>query len=102
MSLEIINVSKTYSKPLSSKKVEAVKDVSFEIKKGEIFALLGPNGAGKSTLIKMIAGLVIPSDGKILYQNKRIRTHEMCVKIGAKIVRVWHRVILDWSDVDDE
>jgi len=77
MSLEIINVFKTYKKPLSKKKVEAVKDVSFEIKKGEIFALLGPNGAGKSTLIKMIAGLVTPSGGKILYQGKRIRTHEM-------------------------
>jgi ABC-2 type transport system ATP-binding protein len=43
----------------------AVDDISFEIKKGEIFAFLGPNGAGKSTTIKMLTTLLEPTDGKI-------------------------------------
>lgn len=46
--------------------IEAVKGVSFEIKKGEVFGLLGPNGAGKTTTIKMIAGLLKPSSGKVI------------------------------------
>ena len=43
----------------------AVEDVSFELAPGEIFALLGPNGAGKTTTLRMIAGLIRPSDGSI-------------------------------------
>ena len=43
----------------------AVKDLSLNIKEGEIIALLGPNGAGKTTLISMICGIVSPSSGKI-------------------------------------
>ncbi len=44
----------------------AVDDISFEVKKGEIFAFLGPNGAGKSTTIKMLTTLLRPTDGKIV------------------------------------
>ncbi len=43
--------------------VEAVKGVSFDVGRGEIFALLGPNGAGKSTTIKMLCTLALPTDG---------------------------------------
>ena len=45
---------------------EAVKGISFSIKKGEIFGLVGPNGAGKSTTIKMIATLLKPTGGEII------------------------------------
>jgi len=45
--------------------IEAVKNVSFEIKKGEIVGYIGPNGAGKSTTIKMLSGILIPDSGKI-------------------------------------
>ncbi|MDP4156910.1 MAG: ATP-binding cassette domain-containing protein, partial [Bacillota bacterium] len=45
--------------------VEAVKDVSFTINTGEIVGFLGPNGAGKTTTIKMLAGLLHPTSGKI-------------------------------------
>lgn len=44
---------------------EAVKDISFNIKKGELVAFVGPNGAGKSTTIKMLTGIIHPSDGEI-------------------------------------
>ena len=44
----------------------AVKDVSFNVNKGEMFALLGPNGAGKSTTIKMLTTLIKPTSGKLI------------------------------------
>ena len=43
----------------------AVNKISFEIGAGEIFGLLGPNGAGKTTTLRMIAGLITPSDGTV-------------------------------------
>src|ERR1700704_4861431 len=43
----------------------AVDDISFQVKKGEIFAFLGPNGAGKSTTIKMLTTLLLPTTGSI-------------------------------------
>jgi ABC-2 type transport system ATP-binding protein len=46
-------------------KIEAVKEVSFSVEKGESFSLLGPNGAGKSTIINMITGLYPPTSGEI-------------------------------------
>jgi len=54
------NLLKTFGK------ITAVKRISFEVKKGEIFGFLGPNGAGKTTTIKMLTTLLNPSDGKIL------------------------------------
>ena len=45
--------------------IEAVKDVSFQINKGEIVGYIGPNGAGKSTTIKMLSGILVPDSGKI-------------------------------------
>ncbi len=55
--LEVKQISKQYSKVLAADKV------SFEIKKGEIFALIGPNGAGKTTTIRMLTGLSRPTGG---------------------------------------
>lgn len=70
MALEVRNLRKIYKKPFSRKPpFEAVKDISFQIKPGEIYALLGPNGAGKSTTIKMIAGLIKPTSGQIILDD---------------------------------
>jgi len=44
----------------------AVDDISFDVKRGEIFAFLGPNGAGKSTTIKMLTTLLSPTSGSLL------------------------------------
>ena len=63
MSQDLISInklSKTYSNGLN-----ALKNVSLNIKKGEILAMLGPNGAGKTTLISIICGIVTPSSGKV-------------------------------------
>jgi ABC-2 type transport system ATP-binding protein len=54
------NLSKHYGR------IEAVKNIDFHIKKGEIIGFLGPNGAGKSTTMNMITGYMAPSEGKIL------------------------------------
>jgi len=47
------------------KEVQAVKDISFTVEKGEILAFIGPNGAGKSTTIKMLTGILNPTSGEI-------------------------------------
>jgi ABC-2 type transport system ATP-binding protein len=74
--LEAIRLSKRYGD------VQAVKDVSFSVARGEIFALLGPNGAGKSTTIKMLCTLARPTAGTatvdgfdVCRQPKAVRRH---------------------------
>ena len=59
--ISVANLSKVYASGF-----EALKDVTLDIRRGEIFALLGPNGAGKTTLISIICGLVNPSSGRVL------------------------------------
>jgi ABC-2 type transport system ATP-binding protein len=54
---------------------EAVKDLSFEVKEGQIFALLGANGAGKSTTLRMIATILTPTAGEITVGGLDTRTH---------------------------
>lgn len=59
------NLSKTFRDFWWRPRVEAVKDITFSIKKGEVFGLLGPNGSGKSTTIKMLLGLLNPTQGSL-------------------------------------
>jgi len=67
--ISVSNLSKTYASGLS-----AVRNVSLEIRRGEIFALLGPNGAGKTTLISIICGIVNPTQGTVLVDGHDIVT----------------------------
>jgi Cu-processing system ATP-binding protein len=53
-------------------KLSALKNVDLELNMGRSYALVGPNGSGKTTLIKSILGLVIPSSGEIIFDNKSI------------------------------
>lgn len=50
----------------------AVNDVSFDVEAGKIYALLGPNGSGKTTWMKMVAGLIKPTSGEILFKGNPI------------------------------
>ena len=52
--------------------LEAIKDVSFEVKRGTITGLIGPNGAGKTTLFNCINGMYHPTNGKIFFQDEEI------------------------------
>jgi len=73
MGLSVENLRKTYRAPLSRKPpMEAVRGVNFEIRSGEIYALLGPNGAGKTSIIKMLAGLVVPTSGRIILNGREM------------------------------
>ncbi|HKS30374.1 MAG TPA: ABC transporter ATP-binding protein [Pyrinomonadaceae bacterium] len=75
VAVSIEHLSKTYPVPLARFKgffrrsgkppVEALRDVSLEVREGEIFGLIGPNGAGKTTLTKIIATLVQPTEGTV-------------------------------------
>ena len=64
--LKVKNVTKYYGN------FKAVDNISFEVKKGEIFGLLGVNGAGKTTTFRMIMNLISPSSGSIIFNNKKM------------------------------
>ena len=63
----------------SYKKIQALRDVSFELQPGEIMAIIGANGAGKSTLMKCIAGVLRPSNGHVALNGEVLppRAHEV-------------------------
>lgn len=63
--IEILNVSKSYSEGLRSRKVLGVQNLNLSIIQGEVFGFLGPNGAGKSTTIKLLLDLIRPDQGRI-------------------------------------
>lgn len=64
--LQIRGVTKRYGG------LTANKDISFDVRPGEILSVIGPNGAGKSTLFKQIAGFVTPTSGEVLFKGSRI------------------------------
>ena len=68
----------------SFKEVEAVKEVSFAVRQGEIFGLIGSNGAGKTTTIRMLCGLIAPDEGAVslLGEDPHRRREEIGRKIG--------------------
>lgn len=63
--ITVDGIRKKYKKRKSKEEFIAVKEVSFEVAKGEIVGLLGPNGAGKTTTIKTICGLLVPDEGSV-------------------------------------
>ncbi|MEI9424350.1 sugar ABC transporter ATP-binding protein [Mesorhizobium sp. Cs1299R1N1] len=82
------NVTKNY------RGVPAVKNVSFELRKGEIHALLGENGAGKSTLTKIIAGVVDATSGKMFHKGREIAYASPHAALEAGIAMVFQETSL--------
>src|ERR1700693_4248435 len=62
--IDVRGLSKSFQ--LAGTAIEAVRDISFSVRRGEFVALLGPSGSGKSTILNMIATLIKPSSGQIL------------------------------------
>jgi len=68
--LELQNVSKAYQ--IDSQKLEVLKGINLEIKKGEFIAIMGPSGSGKSTLMNIIGCLDTPTSGKVIFENRDV------------------------------
>ena len=96
--VRISNISKTYH-TLQRKRifksvkrdVQALEDISFDVRPGEIFGLLGPNGAGKTTLIKILTTLLLPSGGEawingyqVERQPNQVRASVGCMLMGER------------------
>ena len=80
--LSVDRIEKTFRKPFTGKKVEAVRGVSFDVKRGEIFGFLGPNGAGKTTTIKMLMGLISPTGGSAKMMGHEVPSPEAMKRVG--------------------
>jgi len=68
------NLGKTYGS------TKAVKNVSFEVKKGEIFGLIGPDGAGKTTILRSVVSLIHPDSGHVYFNGKEVKTNTSYVR----------------------
>src|SRR6476619_5122614 len=80
--LQLHDITKTFGS------VQALDDVDFEVRHGEVMALAGDNGAGKSTLIKCIAGTHTPDSGEILFEGKEVHIHgpKDAARLGIEVV----------------
>lgn len=79
--LTINNLDKRYGR------IHAVKNASFEIKKGNVYGILGPNGSGKSTTLGIILNVVNKTSGSYSWFGGKMETHEALKKVGAIIER---------------
>ena len=80
--LSINNLNKVYNKY-----VHAVKNVSLEIHKGNVYGILGPNGSGKSTTLGIVLNVVNKTSGEYSWFGGNVETHEALKKVGAIIER---------------
>ena len=80
--LQLRGITKTFGS------VEALTDVDFEVRHGEVMALVGDNGAGKSTLVKCIAGTHAPDSGDIVFEGKSVHVHgpKDAARLGIEVV----------------
>lgn len=122
MQICVENLKKTFVvksgglfKPKKSQNVKAVENVSFNVKKGEIVAFIGPNGAGKSTTIKMLTGIIQPTDGKITVagfdpsKDRKKLAYKIGCMFGQKsqlymhlTVRDSYKLLCSMYDLNDE
>lgn len=79
--LSIKNLNKHYGK------IHAVKNVSLEIHKGNVYGILGPNGSGKSTTLGIVLNVVNKTSGEYSWFDGKIKTHDALKKVGAIIER---------------
>jgi len=100
--IKVEHVSKTYKAKQGT--VEAVKDVSLEISRGEIFGIIGFSGAGKSTLIRLLNGLESVTSGQISINGKDITKlkRKALLKERQKIAMIFQHFNLLWSRTVEE
>src|ERR1700752_3681367 len=80
--LQLQNITKTFGS------VQALDDVDFEVREGEVMALVGDNGAGKSTLVKCVAGTHAADSGDILFEGRKVSIHgpKDAADLGIEVV----------------
>lgn len=83
--LKVKHLQKIYSTRFSSQKVEALKDVSFDVEEGEYIAIMGESGSGKTTLLNILASLDKPTSGEVLLDGKDL------TKISDKHISAFRR-----------
>jgi len=76
----------------------AVKDVSFEVRQGQIFGFIGPNGAGKTTLFSLIAGALKPTSGSVHSHGKNIVGMKPFARVKQGIART-HQIVRPFRDM---
>lgn len=76
------NLTKTYTDFWGRPKVRALDGLNLSINKGEVFGLLGPNGSGKSTTIKLLLGLIFPTEGTATIMGEKIGSTKINERIG--------------------
>lgn len=85
----------------NKRKIEALKEIDFTVKKGEFLGYVGPNGAGKSTTIKILTGIMTPSDGivkvdgYIPYRDRKKYVRNIGVVFGQKTQMWWDLPVID-------
>ena len=70
--LEVEHLKKTYTTRLGSNRVEALRDVNFNVEQGEFVAIMGESGSGKTTLLNLLAALDKPTGGQIRLNGKNL------------------------------
>ena len=83
MFLEVRGLTKRFSG------LVAVADVSFTIEPGEIVGIIGPNGSGKTTLLSMMAGLLAPSSGSVLWKGREIQRQRPDIIAAQGVVKTF-------------
>ncbi len=82
--LEVKNISKTYP----GEALGAVKDVSLNVGANEVLALVGKSGSGKSTLLQIVAGLMKPDSGEVVFQGERLKDPEEQLIAGHEAIKM--------------
>lgn len=97
--IQLKNVVKTFPAAGKNKEIIALKEVSLEIEKGDIFGIVGYSGAGKSTLLRLLNGLETPTSGTVLVDGKEIsRLSERELRfVRQKIGMIFQHFHLLWS-----
>jgi len=96
MRIEARGLNKSFQ--LAGTTIEAVRDVSFSVRRGEFVAVLGPSGCGKSTVLNMIATLVKPSSGEILIDGRPVISGKATPNVGYVFQR---DTLFPWRTVAD-
>lgn len=73
INLELKNVSKSFAKIDDDSIINAISDINFKLTGCEFVSLVGPSGCGKSTILRLIAGLIFPTTGEIIFNDENIK-----------------------------